>query len=141
MMSVRKDKILNKKGKALLVIASILTIMMAIPHFFVPFIFPWERLIKDLYPPIKWALFAMNFFFSLLLLWGGLLTLISTLKWTITRRMRYWIHGGMGLFWLVGAIYEIVFPFPILEAMWVLPAIAFCISLLYWIAVFLYKEY
>ncbi len=129
-----------KTHKKLLITASALTIMMAVPHFFVPFIFPWDELITGLYPPIQWALFAMNFFFSLLLLWGGILSLVSTLKWTMTKSMRYWIHGGLGLFWLIGAIYEILVPFPIVEAKWILPIIAFMISCLYVMAVFLYKE-
>lgn len=130
----------NVKPSKLLIIASVLTIFMAIPHFFVPFIFPWEQLVEGLYPPVKWALFAMNLFFSFLLLWGGLISLIATLKWTKTQGIRYWIYGGIGLFWIVGAIYEIFVPFPIAEARWVLPGIALCISCLYGVSIFTYKR-
>jgi hypothetical protein len=105
--------------------------MMAVPHFFVPFIFPWEELVRGLYPPVKWALFAMNFFFSLLLFWGGLLSLAAVLKWKMTPGMRYWIFGGMGIFWALGAVYELIVPFPMPEAKWVLPGIAFVNACLY----------
>lgn len=115
------------------IIASVISVIMGLSHFAVPFVFPWESLINGLYPPIQWALFAMNFFFSLLLLWGGLLTLAAALKWQINARMRVWIFGGMGLFWCIGAVYEIIFPFPMKEAAPVLPAIAFVEALLYWL--------
>lgn len=130
----------NKRTKRLLITASVFTIMMAVPHFFVPFIFPWEQLVSDLYPPVQWALFAMNLFFSLLLLWGGIITLVAALKWTMSKSMRYLIYGGMALFWIIGSIYEIFVPFPMIEARWVLPIIALCIGCLYGIALFSNKE-
>ncbi|MFW6015155.1 MAG: hypothetical protein ACOCRK_01810 [bacterium] len=121
----------NQKSKKLIVIASILTILMAVPHFFVPFIFPWESLTKELYPTLKWALFAMNFFYSLLLLWGGLLSLNAILRWRISNEIKYYLFGGLGLFWLIGAIYEIIYPFPIEGAKYIMLLFALLISLLY----------
>lgn len=112
-------------------IASALTIITALSHFFVPLIFPWEQLIEGLYPPIQWALFAMNYFFSLLLLWGGILTIFAELKWKTVKGIRKYIVGGMTLFWLVGTIYEFIFPFPIMEARWILPGVSFIIFCLY----------
>lgn len=126
---------LNKLSRLSCIIASVLTVVMGLSHFFVPFIFPWERLIEELYPPIRWALFAMNYFFSLLLVWGGLLTLVTEFKWRSVKGLRKCILSGMGLFWLLGTIYEIIYPFPIKEARWVLPGVGFVISCLYVISI------
>ncbi|WP_066495766.1 hypothetical protein [Abyssisolibacter fermentans] len=135
-----KENNFKRLGRLTCIIASVLTIMMGILHFFVPFIFPWERLIRQLYPPIKWALYAMNYFFSLLLLLGGILTLVAEFKWRMVNGIRKCISGGMGLFWLAGAIYEIIYPFPIKEARWVLPGVAFIIFCLYWTNIIIIKE-
>ena len=121
-------------------IASIITILMGISHFFVPFIFPWTDVAKDMYPPIKWALFAMNFFFSFLLTWGGILSLVSLHKWYENRGVNFGVIGGLGLFWFVGAIYEILYPFPFEVVRWVLPSIALLISFLYGISLYFYVK-
>ena len=130
----------SKSPRTLLIIASIFTIVMAIPHFFVPFIFPWEQLIDGLYSPIKWALFAMNIFYSFLLLWAGVLSFICAIKPNISQSIYHWINGGIGLFWLIGAIYEIIIPFPINEARWILPCMAFFISILYGVSIVKYNK-
>ncbi|GAA0179590.1 hypothetical protein SH2C18_24310 [Clostridium sediminicola] len=135
-----KENNFKRLGKLSCIIASVLTIVIGISHFFVPFIFPWESFIKELYPPIKWALFAMNYFFSLLLLLGGILTLVAEFKWGMVKGIRKCILGGMGLFWLAGSIYEVIYPFPIMEARWVLPGVALVIFSLYGISLISIKK-
>ncbi|MEA2021519.1 MAG: hypothetical protein U9N08_03495 [Candidatus Caldatribacteriota bacterium] len=122
------------------IIASTLTIMIAVSHFFIPFIFPWGSLIEELYPSIKWALFAMNYFFSLLLLLGGVFSLVAEFKWGRVKGIRKCILGGMTFFWLAGTIYEIVYPFPIIEARWILPGVAFIIFCLYGLSIIIIKK-
>lgn len=123
---MRRERLLN-------LIASSFTVLMGFTHFFVPYFFPWDQYLTDVYPPISWALFAMNFFFSFLLTWAGILTFIS-LKY---QAMRRFVIGGMGAFWIAGGIYELIVPFPLAEAKWILPAISFSIAVLYVIALYL----
>lgn len=116
--------------------AAISTIFMGISHLFVPFLLPWQEHLEMLYEPITWALYAMNFFFSILLAWGGFLS------WSALSSKRYSvrINGGMAVFWVIGGIYEIVIPFPIAEAKWALPAISFTIASLYIAALIRYSH-
>lgn len=122
-----------KLPKILNITASVFTIFMGVSHIFVPFVLPWQDHLDNLYAPITWALYAMNFFFSILLAWGGILTLIAF----TSRNFRKWINGGIAAFWIIGGIYEVIYPFPIAEARWVLPIIAFFIAILYVIALFM----
>lgn len=126
-----------KTAKSLNMAAALMTIFMGVSHIFVPFFLPWQDHLKTLYEPITWALYAMNFFFSILLAWGGFL---SILAWS-SKRFRKWINGGMAAFWVIGGIYEIVIPFPIAEAKWVLPIISFSIAGLYIVALILNSRF
>ena len=114
-------------GKTLNSCASLLTIIMGFGHFFVPVFLPWEEHLQLTYPPLSWALYAMNFFFSFLLTWGGLLTFVFFQKQTL----RLWIVGGMALFWAASAVYLLVIPFPLPEARWVLPVYSLLVAGLY----------
>ncbi|UNC92098.1 hypothetical protein [Candidatus Contubernalis alkaliaceticus] len=107
--------------------ASVLTFFMGFSHFFVPLFLPWEQHAADLYAPISWALYAMNFSFSYLLTLGGILTYVSFNHIAI----RKWIVGGMASFWIAGGVYQLVIPFPLDEARWILPVISFVIAILY----------
>lgn len=118
------------------IIASVLTVLMGFSHFFVPAFLPWQEFTAELYPPISWALYAMNFFFSFLLTWGGILTFVSYGH----TDLRKWIVGGMALFWITGGFYQLLIPFPIAEARWFLPIIAFTISIMYLVVLFLKEK-
>ncbi len=111
-------------------VASLMTVLMGLSHFFVPYLYPWEQHLEGINPAIVWALYAMNFFFSFLLTWGGILTFISY----STGQLKQWIVGGMTAFWVVGGFYQLVVPFPIAEARWILPLVAFTIAILYFTA-------
>lgn len=117
-------------------VASGLTFVMGLSHFVVPYLFPWEDHIAGLYAPIGWALLAMNFFFSFLLTWAGILTYISYYH----RALRKWIVGGMAAFWVIGGLYELIIPFPVREAQWILPIVSFSISVLYFVVLYLDKR-
>ena len=115
--------------------AGIFSAVMGLFHFFLPYFFPWQQRISEIYPPVQWALFATNFFFSFLLLWGGFLTIIAILQWEENRWLRYSILGGMGLFWVVGALYELVVPFPVAVVRWILPGFSSSVAFLYILAI------
>ena len=70
-----------------------------------------------MYPPLSWALYAMNFFFSFLLTWAGILIYVSYKN----QQLRLWIVGGVSIFWIVSALYLIIVPFPMPEVRWILP--------------------
>lgn len=117
-------------------VASVLTVLMGFSHLFVPLFLPWEQHVSEVYAPISWALYAMNFCFSYLLTWGGILTYISYKH----NHLRKWIVGGMASFWIAGGFYQLLFPFPLAEARWILTIIAFAISILYLAALFINEK-
>ncbi len=82
----------------------------------------------------------MNIFYSFLLSWAGVLSFICAGKPNISQSMYNWITGGIGLFWLIGSIYEILIPFPIYEARWVLPCMAIFIGILYGVCILKYNR-
>jgi hypothetical protein len=100
---------------------------MAAFHFALPSIFDWDRFASALPTPIRWALFAINAFFSMLLLAGGLASV------GLARRQRpatavLWI---MVLFWAFSAGYQMLRPFPMAGIRWVLLGFALATSALY----------
>src|SRR5690554_5283648 len=115
-------------------IASLFTITCGGVHLFLPYVFPWEAQLEPTCDYMTWAMFADNFFFSVLLIWAGILSLMafSTLKLNKTGIL--WIIGGMSLFWLFGCGYELIIPFPFPIVKWVLPIFAFSTAFLYGVA-------
>ena len=110
---------------------------MAAFHFFLPHIFGWGRYVNEIPAPIRWGLFSLNVFFSSLLLWGGITTIITTLNYKESDLLTYCIFIGMGIFWIINVSYQILFPFPAVIMKWILLAFAVTVAALYWFAVYL----
>src|SRR5436190_317022 len=64
-------------AKIALAIAGSSSAAMGAYHFFLPSMFHWDRFVTKVPDSIQWALFSINFFFSYLLLAGGILTLVA----------------------------------------------------------------
>ena len=92
-------------------------------HFFLPSMFHWGAFLKKVPEPIPWALFSINFFFSFLLLAGGILTFITL------RALRRSSHPDRGIlfamagFWLANTLYQVFIPMPLPARMWPLHAV------------------
>ena len=120
-----------KLRKTCLVIAGIASAAMAAFHFMLPHIFGWARFVNNIPPPIRWGLFSINVFFSSLLLWGGVITIITTLKDRGSNLLSYCIFFGMGVFWIINVSYQIMYPFPHAIMRWVLLGFSISVALLY----------
>jgi hypothetical protein len=127
----------EKLRKTCLAMAGIASAAMAAFHFMLPHVFGWARFVNDMPPPIRWGLFSTNVFFSSLLLWGGVITIIATLKDRGGILLSYCIFFGMGAFWVINASYQIIYPFPHVIMRWVLLGFSISVALLYIFGVFL----
>lgn len=121
----------EKLRKRCLVIAGLASAAMAAFHFVLPHVFGWARFVNDIPPPIRWGLFAINVFFSTLLLWGGVTTIITAFGDRRNTLLSYCIFVGMGLFWIIDASYQVIYPFPHVIMRWVLLGFSIVVSLLY----------
>jgi hypothetical protein len=100
-------------------------------HFFLPQVFHWARYVAKVPAPIRWGLFSINVFFSTLLLWGGILTVVTALKRPEPGVLQAWVILGMGAFWLVNVSYQVAFPFPVARVGPWLLAFSVCVAVLY----------
>jgi hypothetical protein len=100
--------------KALLLTAGVASAAMAAFHFFLPTVFQWSRYMATVPTSIRWALDAINAFFSTLLLLGS----IATIRVALSPRQDTMIIWGMALFWLFNIAYQLLWPFPQRAVSW-----------------------
>ena len=100
--------------KALLLTAGVASAAMAAFHFFLPTVFEWSRHMAPVPTSIRWALDAINAFFSTLLLLGS----IATIRVALAPRRDTTIIWGMALFWVFNTAYQLLWPFPQRAVSW-----------------------
>jgi hypothetical protein len=98
--------------------AASLSSLMGAYHFFLPWQFRWGLFLRKVPQPIPWALFSINFFFSFLLLAGGVLTFRALAAWHRSSACDRGILVAMASFWLVNALYQILVPMPLPAQLW-----------------------
>jgi hypothetical protein len=101
-----------------LAVGASLSSLMGAYHFFLPWQFHWGLFLRRVPQPIPWALFSINFFFSFLLLAGGILTFRALAAFRRSGRCDRGILVGMASFWLVNALYQIFVPMPLPAQLW-----------------------
>jgi len=121
----------EKLRKTCLVIAGLASSAMAAFHFMLPHVFGWARFVNDVPAPIRWGLFSTNVFFSSLLLRGGVPTIITALNEIGNAILSYCVFPGMGVFWIINASYQVIYPFPHVMMRWVLLGFSISVALLY----------
>jgi hypothetical protein len=121
-------------GRAAIIVAGMATTAMGAFHFVLPPLFGWARFATALPAEIQWALFAMNAFLSLLLLSGGLASLMAIRRPNAGARPVIWMMTG---FWLFNACYQLAQPFPTTGVRWILLGFAAVVALLYGAGLFL----
>ena len=88
---------------------------------------------------IAWGTFMLNFCFSVLLLWGAVMTILASFRWAKRDGLTRCSVWGMGLFWVVNASYHVLFPMPLpapLQVLgWSLFGFAAIVALLYGMAI------
>jgi len=102
----------TRSWAVLLGAAGVLDCSMAGYHFFLPLHMGWAAHLHETPTSIVWALYALNFSWSLLLLLTGLLVLhvarLGPGAGTFARRFVFMV----GLFWLIHGVYTWLNPFP-----------------------------
>ena len=96
-----------------LAVGASLSSLMGAYHFFLPWQFRWGAFLKKVPQPIPWALFSMNFFFSFLLLAGGILTFVALRAFRRSYHCDRGILIAMAGFWLANSLYQIFVPMPL----------------------------
>lgn len=131
----------KKLLKISLLVAGVFSSGMALYHFILPYHLGWKHSLIEVTAMINWAMFSLNNFFSFLLLWGGIMTIITAFRWEKVDLLGYGILVGMGLFWIFNASYQIFIPMPLPEHLivlkWGLLAFAVFLVILYILAVLL----
>jgi hypothetical protein len=120
-----------KLRKTFLIIGGVASSAMAAFHFVLPHVFGWVRFVGRIPAPIRWGLFSINVFFSTLLLWGGVITIISARNDKGDSVLAHSIVFGMGLFWIVNVLYQVIYPFPHEIMRWVLLGFSISVAVLY----------
>lgn len=141
MSGVRPTDVVNPRGLTprrshvwatrLLVTGGVLSALNGVAHFALPVYYPWGEHVEDLYEAVSWALYATTVFFGVLLALAGVLVVAVAQASDVPRRVLTWVAGGMAFFWLVGAVYEVIVPFPAPIASWVLPVFSMLVAVLF----------
>jgi len=103
-----------------LAVGASLSSLMGVYHFFIPSIFHWGRFVTKIPGPIRWGLFSINFFFSYLLLAGGILTFVALRRAHRSLSPDRHLLIAMAGFWLANTLYQLVIPMPLPPALWLL---------------------
>jgi hypothetical protein len=101
-----------------LTVAASCSSLMGAYHFFLPSMFHWGAFLKKVPEPIPWALFSINFFFSSLLLAGGILTFVALRALRACSHPDRGILFAMAAFWLANTLYQVFIPMPLPARMW-----------------------
>jgi hypothetical protein len=95
-------------ARALLASAGIATAVTGTAHLALPTLYDWRLYLGDLVDSIRWALLAINAFFSVLLLLAGFWTIRAARAATPDRAL----IAGLAVFWLFNFVYQLILPFP-----------------------------
>ena len=107
----------RKRIHLFLSVAALKNIALPGYHFVLPLHVQWEKGLKSTPDMLAWALYELNFTWSLLVLICGVLL------WRIVKKQQYTepfaqkFIAGMGLYWLIHAIGLLVMPPPMPESL------------------------
>jgi hypothetical protein len=122
--------------KPLLLTAGVGSAGMALFHFFLPSVFQWSRFMTTVPASIVWGMYAINAFFSLLLLLGS----VATIRVALSPGRDSVVVWGMAIFWIFNAIYQLVWPFPARRVAWGTLAFAAWMFASYAVALWLWRD-
>src|ERR1700704_1818538 len=103
-----------------LAVAASSSCLMGAYHFFLPSMFHWDRFVTKVPGAIRWGLFSINFFFSFLLLAGGILTFVALRRLHRSLPPDRGVLLAMAGFWIVNTLYQVFIPMPLPPKLWVL---------------------
>src|SRR5688572_7188364 len=91
----------SKAWKILLLMAGIHDCGLAAYHFFLPVHWQWDRGLEGVPPSLVWALYALNFSWSLLVLLIGMLVIYAALLGPSAGAFMRRTIFTVGLFWAI----------------------------------------
>ena len=103
-----------------LAVAASSSCLMGAYHLFLPSMFHWDRFVTKVPGAIRWGLFSINFFFSFLLLAGGILTFVALRRLHQSLPPDRGLLVAMGGFWLANTLYQLFIPMPLPPKLWLL---------------------
>ena len=109
-----------RTAKVALAVAASSSCAMGAYHFFLPSMFHWDAFVKTIPSVIQWALFSINFFFSFLLLAGGILTFVALRRLHRSLPPDRGVLLAMAGFWIVNTLYQLLIPMPLPPKLWLL---------------------
>jgi hypothetical protein len=109
-----------RTAKVALAVAASSSCAMGAYHFFLPSMFHWDAFVKKIPSVIQWALFSINFFFSFLLLAGGILTFVALRRLHRSLPPDRGVLLAMAGFWIVNTLYQLLIPMPLPPKLWLL---------------------
>ena len=127
----------------LLIVAGILSCSLALYHLVLPYHMGWRRGLDGVPDSLVWALFALNFSWSVLVLLAGTLVIhAATLgpgAGSYARRTVFTV----GLFWAIHGVYTWLHPLPLPSALvwlrYVLGLFPAAVVVLHWLPLALYR--
>jgi len=125
--------------KASLLAAGTCSAGMAVYHFWMPYQFDWAGKLAATPPAIAWGAIMINFCFSVLLVWGAVMTVLAAFRWAKRDALTRCAVWGMGIFWVLNAGYQVLFPMPLPENLravrWFLLGFAVLVAFLHTVAI------
>lgn len=122
--------------KVLLLTAGLASAGMAAFHFFLPNVFQWSRFMTTVPASIVWGMYAINAFFSALLLLGS----VATIRVALSPARDRVVVWGMALFWGFNVVYQVIWPFPARTVWWATLAFGVWMVASYTVALWLLKD-
>lgn len=117
---------------------------LALYHLILPYHMAWRRGLVGVPDSLAWALFALNFSWSVLVFLMGCLVFYASRMTLPVNRFVTTTLFAIGLFWVIHGVYTWFNPLPLPAAFhWLavvlaaLPAVA---ALLHWLPLFAYRE-
>ena len=117
-MAADANAVVPKSWRIPLLIAGIHDCGLAAYHFFLPYHWQWRRGLGDVADSLVWALFALNFSWSLLVLLTGILVIYAAQLGTSAGKFASVTVFTIGLFWAIHGVYTWLNPLPFPRSLW-----------------------
>lgn len=113
---IKYKLIMKRFTKTALIIATANSFLIGGYHLILPYQWNWHEFTSSIPSMIEWALYAMNFLFSILLLILASLAFLSTRQHYVHLPITKSLLAGCSLFWLANICYQMVVPLPVPES-------------------------
>jgi hypothetical protein len=124
--------------------AGLLDCSLALYHSILPYQMRWEQAAAGMADSLSWALFALNFSWSVIVFLAGCLVLYAATLTPAAGRFAKVTVFVVGLFWVIHGAYTMLYPFPLPAALrWLSLAFAafpIIAVALHWLPLVVYRQ-